>query len=431
MTLFRGRTGTQFSMDRDLWEVIFHASYDMAYALKQAEFIIDDQITDINIVAKGNLSYRQIGKATRSQGKAGRVLRKLFHPDILSSKPNLIKSTSGWMNTITDAEMESVCVALSAFADPPEPFLVTGEAIRYWYSEDNYSRLESSTLHKSCQKYEHKQHEQRFYARNPKVVGCVCLPDREGRLLARALVWKHKDGFLMDRCYGSDKSRKQLRSFARDRGWLVRANDKAEGGYILDENGNHLTLAIPLQQNYDYKPYLDTFQYQYKYDHKGLEYRYHNRNWTAQYHVLCNGELAAIPGWEDGHARIESIMAFFADLHEWPQDLLKTDPSWKLRDPETDWENERVAPVASERSDEPEPAEELTLAGNIQSLAEYLRHGVAPVVDFGAGAMNRIVPQWVQGNWVGLDPEPPVIPWQTNDYEYDADTAYDANNLPW
>ena len=163
----------------------------------------------------------------RVSGKPVRILKQLF------------PSVSG-----PDAEWERINTALVALMTGIGTFRVlTGDAIRDAYCEDNYSP--DITWH-SCMRYAYCRPYLRIYAENPETVSLLTLQDDDGRIMARALVWQTESGPYLDRVYANnDRDTKRMRDYAR-------------------ENLECQSIAGDVQLtewNFRQYPYMDTFHY--------------------------------------------------------------------------------------------------------------------------------------------------------------------------
>lgn len=141
--------------------------------------------------------------------------------------------------------------------------LVTGEDIRFWYSNVNYKKPNnSSTLWNSCMSGPSCSIYFNIYCENPdKIALCIHLDD-DNKLLARALVWKLDNGKIyMDRIYSYNNAYKNiLREYAINNAMLLYAETSE-------------TLRVTLPKDYAKKdrpkngnPYMDTMRHM-SYEH--------------------------------------------------------------------------------------------------------------------------------------------------------------------
>lgn len=330
-----------------------------------------------------------MSSSLRQSASVGKVLRKVVVSSAFAEGPE-IAGRNGMphrLAPITDAEVEQLTLVIQANYTPIAPFIVTGEAIRYWYAEPNYTTTEVTTLHNSCMRYSSNWNETRFFAQNPRVCGMLCLLGTDGKVAARALLWNGKDDVFMDRVYGSDRNQKAFRRFADKRGWRYRVSDSTDatkpnaGGFV----------GFPLQRcNEAQKPaYLDTFDLflyhatgdlaarktksgslvtrgdldgDYEGDRArnpvvyaaiGLKYETvptgHPLSHTDRYRYPdpYADRLTARDDKAIRDARVDWLSDLSA-VPPWPADLLRTDPTWTLEqrgsDPEDDAANLAVVP---------------------------------------------------------------------------------------
>lgn len=336
---------------------------------------------DISFVPKGKMPTEPVttdhqlrALPARQRMSPGKAIRKLFSP-VAFRREHFALSKKTWTGEpclippLSDADIEQFVVAIQSQFQPLRVILVTGEAIRYFYHELNYTRAEKSTLHSSCMRYLANAHQTRNYARNPRTIGMLVALDTEGKAKGRALLWKSPMGFFMDRVYGTDQTRNGMRRLASERGWMVRDTDSAGTNRILVNSRRSLShYIVPLQQwGVDVRPYMDSMHHfaVHRSGHVSREYmdpQYANELTNpTEYHFCCFQSLAECPA--DGspifRARSRSAqpnkqqldarvdwLSNFDDLPPWPDDLLTSNPAWTLgEDPEDDEANWNVLPV--------------------------------------------------------------------------------------
>lgn len=145
--------------------------------------------------------------------------------------------------------------------------LVSGEDIVKWYNEENYSRENTSTLHSSCMRYGDCDQYFNIYTQNPDV--CKLLIKKsdfdKGKITARALVWKMRNGdHFMDRVYYSKDSEVLLfREYAIREGWVYKKNQSTGSNFIMMGDSSYAKdLEVKLEKWIFKKyPYLDTIPY--------------------------------------------------------------------------------------------------------------------------------------------------------------------------
>lgn len=153
--------------------------------------------------------------------------------------------------------------------------IVTGKDIRYWYSQENYSRFANSetALGKSCMRYAESGNYLNMYVKNPEIFSMLILKDIHGKLKGRAIIWNlnlPEGRILMDRIYcANDSDIESFKAYAKDNGWLYRLQ-QCYGWFnkIVDPKNDtiydskDMLLEVKLNKkpeiDYDYYPYLDT-----------------------------------------------------------------------------------------------------------------------------------------------------------------------------
>jgi hypothetical protein len=133
--------------------------------------------------------------------------------------------------------------------------VVTGEDIRYWYLGTHYNK-NGGTLNNSCMRYSVSQKRFNIYCENKDKCAMATYVNKNGELLARALIWKLDNGDVyMDRIYYvNNDDEYQLRNYAEEHGM--------KSHYKNDQNGVKMTITL----NKDFgppsnNPYMDTFKY--------------------------------------------------------------------------------------------------------------------------------------------------------------------------
>ncbi len=202
----------------------------------------------------GNVSFvpskKSIGEdfeKYRQVTRIGRVLKKL-NPDLNE------KEIEEFVNKYK-SEIES-------YLKEPEIEVVTGEDISKWYHQRNYQKGggpygSGGSLNQSCMRYDHEQKSVRFYDMFPDRIA-MAIYTKNGKLWARALIWKLDDGRVyMDRIYSvDDPSRIQLEKYAEKNNMLMHKNKR-----YAHSNKIKVTLKdgkIKLGKDF-YTPYFDSF----------------------------------------------------------------------------------------------------------------------------------------------------------------------------
>lgn len=127
--------------------------------------------------------------------------------------------------------------------------IVEGEEIRKWYNIENYlndkGQLGSSCMrHKGCVKFFD------IYCQNPDVCKLLIFTEND-KLLGRALLWKlDDDSHFMDRIYTN-----------KDNHIILFETWAKENKYSTYKNKTGQLKVLVEAKEYDFYPYLDTFQY--------------------------------------------------------------------------------------------------------------------------------------------------------------------------
>jgi hypothetical protein len=135
--------------------------------------------------------------------------------------------------------------------------VVTGEDIRYWYLGTHYcQRVFGGTLNNSCMRHLVSQKRFNIYCENKDKCAMAIYTNKEGELLARALIWKLDNGDVyMDRIYYvNNEDEYQLRKYAKEHMMKSHFNN--------DQNNEKMEITL----NKDFgppstNPYMDTFKH--------------------------------------------------------------------------------------------------------------------------------------------------------------------------
>jgi hypothetical protein len=171
----------------------------------------------------------------------GKFTRKLFkdngynlNDQVLEKFVNFYKATFDFDNDL-DSKIQ----------------LVSGEDIRKWYLESNYSS-DKGQLANSCMRYAKCQSYLDIYVNNPGVCNLLIMYSdaSKTKISGRALVWKTmQDKIIMDRIYTTNDFDIELfKKYAKSKGW---------------ESVDWKKYTIKLQKGGEYKnyPYMDNFCY--------------------------------------------------------------------------------------------------------------------------------------------------------------------------
>jgi hypothetical protein len=136
--------------------------------------------------------------------------------------------------------------------------LVSGDEILKWYISENAEFAKDTVLANSCMKDAYKNSFMKIYSENPDKIQLLIKLNSNGKLVARALVWKldySQNGFdyYMDRCYYNVEEDQEIIF-----DWL-----RSQSGY---QNSNRRVnpekMVVKLQRvDFKYYPYADTFKY--------------------------------------------------------------------------------------------------------------------------------------------------------------------------
>jgi hypothetical protein len=144
--------------------------------------------------------------------------------------------------------------------------IVSGDDIKFWYDRKNMKVKSGSELDKSCMAQGYKLGFIDFYCQNSSVKLVIKL-DTDGKLVARALLWKlescsDKKSWFLDRCYCNDNSDEESIY-----GWL-KSNTEYSNLNRRDSKkinaGSGCIMTVKLDKTITkYYPYLDTFKFLY------------------------------------------------------------------------------------------------------------------------------------------------------------------------
>jgi len=127
--------------------------------------------------------------------------------------------------------------------------IVSGDAIREWYSEETY-QSGGGSLNNSCMRYPKCQRYFDIYVKNPEVCQMMILKNEDGKLIGRALIWKLDNGkTYMDRVYTvNDSDTNIFKEYAEEKGWT--------NTYYT--RNSSMTVQLK-KEEYNKFPYMDTF----------------------------------------------------------------------------------------------------------------------------------------------------------------------------
>jgi hypothetical protein len=148
----------------------------------------------------------------RGEVKIGKFSKKIFKDNNL---------------TVTDVAIEKFSNAYKATFDfdfnlDQKMDLVSGEDIRKWYLDTNYSEIRGQ-LGNSCMRHSTSQDFLDIYVKNPEVCNLLIMysDSSKTKISGRALIWKDIKGeFIMDRVYtNNDYDVEVFRRYISSKGW--------------------------------------------------------------------------------------------------------------------------------------------------------------------------------------------------------------------
>lgn len=180
------------------------------------------------------------------------------------------------LGNLPDVEVERFVNSFktSSIADSLKVELVSGKDITYWYNSDNYEEMTGSlgnscmvSLAKAGMSTGKKFFE--LYEENPEVCQLAII-QRDGKLIARALVWKVESDnpeikYYMDRQYATKDHYVNILT-----NWAVKNDmaiwDRSFGQVNFRDEVYYPKMKVKVKKiNYDNFPYLDTFR---RYDYR-------------------------------------------------------------------------------------------------------------------------------------------------------------------
>lgn len=179
----------------------------------------------------------------RGQVKIGKFVKKVFKDNghnvvdsVVEKFGNFFKATYDFGHNLEDRMQ-----------------LITGEDIRKWYLENNYSERRGQ-LANSCMRYNSCQKYLDIYVENPEVCSLLIMYSDAAKvkICGRAIVWKCTDGnYIMDRIYThNDYDIESFRKYSDSKGWLR-----------IDKDWKSKVVQLKKDVIYDYYPYMDNFCY--------------------------------------------------------------------------------------------------------------------------------------------------------------------------
>lgn len=146
--------------------------------------------------------------------------------------------------------------------------VISGDAIKSAYLEDNYSKImgTGNNLWGSCMRYENCQGYFGIYTNNPNQVQLLVAYDTERKVLGRAILWKFSDGTSgMDTIYAPDGLQESFISWAVENQYIYKASQSCHHqSFDVFNRENHrgcfkdVTLEHFRLKQY---PYMDSMYY--------------------------------------------------------------------------------------------------------------------------------------------------------------------------
>ena len=146
--------------------------------------------------------------------------------------------------------------------------VISGDAIKEAYYEENYSRLmgTGSNLWNSCMRYESCQGYFGIYTLNPNQVQMLVALDSERKVLGRALLWNFTDNTKgMDTIYAHESLQESFISWAIENDYLYKASQSCHH-HAFDKHDRENHIDCYKQVKLDVKsfkkfPYMDSMYY--------------------------------------------------------------------------------------------------------------------------------------------------------------------------
>lgn len=234
----------------------YRASKDLLRIFHRMKFEPKEEYLDVSFfdIDKNNMEVLTYLPAKKFEGdpdvqkgrqamKLGRVLRKLDHK-------------------LTDPQIEELVVQYRAafkivvLGEGKNLDVVTGEDIRYWYSNEHYAKPVGGSLWSSCMSSPSCSRYFDLYVENPDKIALAIYTNEDDLLMARALVWRLDDGRIyMDRIYSRTEADGRLLA------------EYAKKNNMLMYGHNPPRMEVTLPKDYGGKdrpaggnPYLDTMR---------------------------------------------------------------------------------------------------------------------------------------------------------------------------
>lgn len=255
----------------------YRKSYGISYldfgkGNDSVSFITSNKIDDIQR-NNPNTWNSMVWTEKRSEMKIGKMIRMFYGDDFPTNHPK------GERKLRREIDIESFVNKFKAEREKNINYnrfeVVSGRDFQKWYSQDNYSRFvhNETTLGRSCLRYNESASYLNIYSKNPTIFKMLILKDDQGKLRARANIWKldEPDGRIyMDRIYSvNDFDVELFKNYAKEQGWLHKESqtygwnnniiDTANGErYEWDKMIMKVFLKNAPGVDFSKYPYLDT-----------------------------------------------------------------------------------------------------------------------------------------------------------------------------
>lgn len=187
-------------------------------------------------------SEEELFSAASNPTTIGRLVKSLFNSNKMDINDGALEIFSSRFKALMELKTsENLGISI-----------VKGRDIKDYYLGDNYNTIgRKGTLNKSCMRHEDCQVFFDIYTENPDKVSLVVKENTEGKVEARALLWKTEQGLYLDRVY-----------FTEDRyNNLLNDWTKLKFGNIMSYTnlqGKRLEVKLKPHRMYDNFPYIDT-----------------------------------------------------------------------------------------------------------------------------------------------------------------------------
>lgn len=216
-----------------------------------------DNMKDLTLLKNGFISYKTNNKIIKS--KIGKAILKVL---TIAKEP--IINTSSF-----NSKLETLTNYLKACTGGAVGFKeIKGKAIKNYYHESFYDWDNNiGTLAKSCMRHSGCQEWLDLYVDNCSLLIYSLPKGVKGKITGRALLWQLDTGeIFMDRIYGDDATRALFVSYAQEKNYIFKRQQKHDDKEFFIKNNNEIKQTIKFKlkkslSSYTTYPYLDTFTY--------------------------------------------------------------------------------------------------------------------------------------------------------------------------